>query len=91
MIGRFEQFTSAVAGISRCVQKIERTEMAKFGLKGPQTQCMVALSHYPEGITSGTLREVCNKDKAAISRTIASRAWWSGSAPGAITIGRCCG
>lgn len=71
MIGRFEQFTSAVAGISRCVQKIERTEMAKFGLKGPQTQCMVALSHYPEGITFGTLREVCNKDKAAISRTIA--------------------
>lgn len=71
MISRFEQFTSAVAGINRCVQKIERTEMSKFGLKGPQTQCLVALSHYAEGITSSALREICNKDKAAISRTVA--------------------
>lgn len=70
MVSRFEQFSSAVFCINRCIQKIERVEMAKFGLKGPQAQCLLAMSRYPEGITSSQLREVCDKDKAAISRTV---------------------
>lgn len=71
MVSRFEQFTAAIFSINRCIQKIERVEMAKFGLKGPQAQCLLAMSRYPEGITSSQLRTVCDKDKAAISRTIA--------------------
>lgn len=71
MISRFEQFTAAVFSINRCVQKIERVEMAKFGLKGPQAQCLLAMSRCPDGITSSKLREICDKDKAAISRTVA--------------------
>jgi len=71
MVSRFEQFTSAVFSIYRCVQKIERVEMARFGLKGPQAQCLLAMARHPEGITSSQLRVVCDKDKAAISRTIA--------------------
>lgn len=71
MVSRFEQFTSAVFSINRCIQKIERVEMAKFGLKGPQAQCLLAMVRYPEGITSSQLREICDKDKAAISRTVA--------------------
>lgn len=71
MVSRFEQFTAAIFSINRCVQKIERVEMAKFGLKGPQAQCLLAMSRYPEGITSSQLRTVCDKDKAAISRTVA--------------------
>ena len=71
MVSRFEQFTAAVFSINRCIQKIERVEMAKFGLKGPQAQCLLAMVRYPEGITSSQLRVVCDKDKAAISRTIA--------------------
>ena len=71
MVSRFEQFTTAIFSINRCVQKIERVEMAKFGLKGPHAQCLLAMSRYPEGITSSRLRTVCDKDKAAISRTVA--------------------
>ena len=71
MVSRFEQFTTAIFSINRCVQKIERVEMAKFGLKGPQAQCLLAMSRHPEGITSSQLRTVCDKDKAAISRTVA--------------------
>lgn len=71
MVSRFEQFTNGVFSIIRCVQKIERVEMAKFGLKGPQAQCLLAMARYPEGITSSQLRAVCDKDKAAISRTVA--------------------
>ena len=71
MVSRFEQFSAAVACIYRCVQKIERVEMAKYGLKGPHAQCLLAMRHNPEGITASQLCTICDKDKAAISRTVA--------------------
>ena len=71
MITRFEQFTSSVASIHRSIQKIERIEMAKYGLKGPHAQVLLAMSRYPEGVTSGELVKSCDKDKAAISSTVA--------------------
>ena len=71
MVSRFEQFSTAIASIHRNIQKIERAEMAKFGLKGPHCQCLLALSRYPEGTTATMLCEICDKDKAAISRTVA--------------------
>ena len=70
MVGRFEQFCTAIAGIQRSIQKIERVEMAKYGLKGPHAQCLLAMDRHPEGITSAQLCELCEKDKAAISRTV---------------------
>ena len=71
MVSRFEQFSTSIACIYRCIQKIERVEMAKYGLKGPHAQCLLAMSHNPDGLTSGQLCSICDKDKAAISRTIA--------------------
>ena len=71
MVTRFEQFTSSVASIYRSIQKIERVEMAKYGLKGPHAQVLLAMSRYPDGVTSGELVKLCDKDKAAISRTVA--------------------
>lgn len=70
MVSRFEQFSSSVACIYRCIQKIERVEMAKYGLKGPHAQCLLAMRHNPEGVTSSQLCTICDKDKAAISRTV---------------------
>lgn len=71
MTSRFEQFSASVFSIYRSIQKIERVEMEKYGLKGPHAQCLLAMSRYPEGITSSQLCVVCDKDKAAISRTVA--------------------
>ena len=71
MTTRFEQFSASVSCIYRCIQKIERVEMAKYGLKGPHAQCLLAMSRYPGGITSSQLCAICDKDKAAISRTVA--------------------
>lgn len=71
MVTKFEQFFVSVSSIYRCIQKIERVEMAKFGLKGPHVQCLLAMDRFPEGITASQLCVVCDKDKAAISRTIA--------------------
>jgi DNA-binding MarR family transcriptional regulator len=70
MIKRYELFSSSVACLNRDIQQIERTEMAKFGLKGPHAQCLLAMLRHPEGITSALLCERCDKDKAAISRTV---------------------
>ena len=70
MISRYEQFSTAIARIYHAIQRIERVEMEKFGLKGPYVQCMLAMRQNPEGLTSGQLCSMCEKDKAAISRTL---------------------
>lgn len=71
MVSRFEHFSSSISCIYRYIQRIERIEMEKYGLKGPHAQCLLAMSRYPEGITSARLCEACDKDKAAISRMVA--------------------
>lgn len=71
MVSRFEQFSSSITCIYRYIQKIERTEMEKYGLKGPHAQYLLALHRYPEGITAAQLCQVCDKDKAAVSRMVA--------------------
>lgn len=71
MISRFEHFSASISCISRYIQRIERTEMEKYGLKGPHAQCLLVMGRYPEGITAARLCEVCDKDKAAISRAVA--------------------
>ena len=71
MISRFEHFSASISCISRYIQRIERMEMEKYGLKGPHAQCLLVMGRYPEGITAARLCEVCDKDKAAISRMVA--------------------
>ena len=71
MISRYELFSTAVSCLYRDIQKIERMEMAKFGLKGPHAQCLLAMNRCSQGITAAQLCDLCEKDKAAISRTVA--------------------
>ena len=70
MIQRFEAFTSAISGIYREIQKIERTEMERYGLKGAYTQYLLAIARRPEGMTAAKLCEICDKNKAAVSRIL---------------------
>lgn len=70
MISRFEQFCTAISSIQHSIAKIERVEMEKYGLKGPHAQCLLVMGRSPEGITATELGESCEKDKAAISRTL---------------------
>ena len=70
MIKRFEQFTAAISSIHRFIQKIERDEMEKYGLNGACAQYLLAMAAHPEGITASELSEICNKDKAAVSRIL---------------------
>ncbi len=70
MIDRFEQFVSVISGIHRDIQKIERAEMVRYGLKGSYAQYFVALYRCPQGMTAARLGEICDKDKAAVSRAV---------------------
>lgn len=71
MRSRYEQFAATIFGIHRDIQKIERDEMESYGLKGAFAQYLLAMSHYPAGVTAAQLCEICDKNKAAVSRTLA--------------------
>jgi len=70
MVNRFEQFVSSISCINRYVQRIERDEMARYGLKGPHAQYLIAMNRFPDGITAAQLSGICEKDKAAVSRAV---------------------
>ena len=71
MESRYETLSGSISSMYHDIQKIERTEMAHYGLKGPHAQCLLAMKKHPEGITAARLCEVCEKDKAAVSRILA--------------------
>ena len=70
MLDRFEQFSYSISNIYKHINKIEREEMEKYGLRGAYAQYLVTMTHYPDGITSSKLSEICDRDKAAISRIV---------------------
>ena len=71
MENRYELISGSISCIYHDIQKIERVEMAKYGLKGPHAQCLLAMSKHPQGITAARLCGACEKDTAAVSRTLA--------------------
>ncbi len=70
MLERFEQFSFVISGINRHIQRLERTEMIKYGYKGSYAQYLVAIQRFPKGVTCTQLSEICDKDKAAVSRIV---------------------
>ncbi|MBQ2928529.1 MAG: MarR family transcriptional regulator [Oscillospiraceae bacterium] len=70
MISRYESFTACISSLYHAIQKIERAEMEAFGLKGPHAHCLLVISRHPEGLTAARLCELCEKDKAAVSRIL---------------------
>lgn len=70
MIDRFERFSLAISEISRYWHKIAGEEMAKYGLKGTHSIYLIAMHHYPDGVTAPQLCEICGKDKSDVSRMI---------------------
>ena len=71
MISKYEIFTTVVSSLYHDIQRIERQEMARYGLKGPHAQCLAIMARFPGGLTAAQLCEICERDKAAISRTVA--------------------
>ena len=70
MLSRYEQFSFVISSIYHSIQRIERSEMIKYGFKGSFAQYLAALTRYPEGLTLPEICELCEKDKAAVSRAL---------------------
>ncbi len=70
MIGRFEVFTLALSEMTSSWNKIATEELKPYGLKGSCIVYLIALYKIPDGLTAANLCEMCNRDKAEVSRAI---------------------
>lgn len=70
MESRFETFTLQIAKISRAIRKIKTEEMSEFKLKSPHVSCLYFLYKQNGSLTAKELCDICDEDKAAISRSI---------------------
>lgn len=70
MVERFEKFSLAISVINRYWHKIASDEMEKYGLKGHYAVYLVVMHRYSQGITAARLCEICDRNKADVSRAI---------------------
>ena len=71
MKDRFEAFLTGVTVCYKYIQRIKHMEMTELGLKGTHLTCLFFLSKYPQGLTATQLSQLCEEDKASVSRTVA--------------------
>lgn len=71
MVERFEKFSFALFEITRYWYKISAEEMKPYGLKGPHATYLSTLYKQEDGITAPKLADLCGKDKADVSRSMA--------------------
>lgn len=69
MENRYEAFTLLVSSISRSIRRIKADAVAEYGLKSPHVTCIYYLYKQP-AMTAAELCELCDEDKAAISRSL---------------------
>lgn len=68
MLDRFERFSASITEISRYWHKLASDEMAKYGLKGTHSIYLLTLYRNREGLKAQKLCELCERDKADVSR-----------------------
>lgn len=71
MLDRFARFSLAINEIYRYWHQLTAEEMAVYGLKGPHCTYLFQISRHENGLTAPQLCELCRKDKADVSRTMA--------------------
>lgn len=66
---RFKMFTVLITNVNRCIRKIKTEEMKDFNLKNCHVSCLYYL--FKAGpLTAKELCDICEEDKANISRAI---------------------
>lgn len=74
MVDRFQLLTANIAKMSRYIKRIKSEEMADIrpDLKGPHVSCLYYIYKSDGTMTAKEITEVCDEDKAAISRSLDS-------------------
>ncbi|MDE6655714.1 MAG: MarR family transcriptional regulator [Anaeroplasmataceae bacterium] len=70
MKNRYQNFTVLLNQITRSIYKIKTEEMNRFDLKSAHVSCLYYLYTSDKPLTSKELCEVCDEDKALISRSL---------------------
>ena len=66
---KFQRFSLLMANINRSIRRIKTEETAEFDLKSPHVSCLYYL-YKEKKLTPKKLCELCETDKAGISRSI---------------------
>ena len=69
MTDRYEAFTKLINLINRNIRKIKNKEMAEYNLRSPHISCLYYL-YKTNNLTATELCELCEEDKATISRSL---------------------
>ena len=70
MVDRFERFSLAISEINRYWHRLTTMEMEPYGLRGAHCLYLLALYRHPEGVTAPQLGQLCDRDKADVSRSV---------------------
>ena len=72
MIDRYQSLTVEIARISRYIKKIKTKEIADIdpSLKGPHISCLYYIYKSNGKMTAKEISDICDEDKASISRSI---------------------
>ena len=68
---RYERFTTLMMSINRSIRRIKNVEMAEYDLKAPHVACLYYLRARGK-LTLKELCEICEEDKANLSRILDS-------------------
>ncbi len=69
---RFELFTTLIAKCSRSIKRIKSVEMEEFNLKSPHVSALYYLYVNDGSLTAKELCDICDEDKAYVSRSLDS-------------------
>lgn len=70
MLTNYEAFSLGLHELYRSIHKNESAVMNEYGLRGAYVKYLVAMLQCPDGLTISQLCEVCDQDKAAVSRAV---------------------
>lgn len=71
MVDRFARFSLAISKIYRHWHQIAGAVMETYGLKSSCALYLITLNRHPQGITAARLSEICDRNKADVSRAAA--------------------
>lgn len=63
-------FTMQIAKCNRYIRKLKQEEMETFDLKGPHVSCLYYLYKSQRPLTLKELCDICDEDKAYVSRAV---------------------
>ena len=70
MGAKVESFSLGIHELYRSMHINESEVMNRYGLRGAYVKYLVAMLQSPDGLTMSQLCEVCDQDKAAVSRAV---------------------